>query len=402
MYSSCKITIILGPGNHQSKLIEALKQSGNCFEVFNYYPVLSHTIYNTQGQNIYDYKNILLTKFIQILWAISYRIKPLKNINFHFYLNYTIYDYWASTRITKSSKLLWAWSQVSLKTIHKFKSNNLPVILENPTIHINEWKQILNDEYQTFSPRKYRYYEICKKLCKKIKREYELADTIIVLSDFALQSFLRNKIDNNKLSKVSLYAYSEKHNDAFKRINNHNYEILFVGRIDVLKGIPRFLKVIDKIAINNNFNVTLVGDIKEEVASFFQMNRTYLKITGTKSKSELINIYKNSDLLILPSVQESFGLVILEALSIGLKVLASKNSGAPDIAKYCDNVILYNPFDESELEVKILSLMNNKGIKGTCDLSLFSKENYDAQIAELLNKYLNTSKQNFMEVKDHS
>jgi hypothetical protein len=58
---------------------------------------------------------------------------------------------------------------------------------------------------------------------------------------------------------------------------------------------------------------------------------------------------------------------------------------------------LYNPFDESELEVKILSLMNNKEIKGTCDLSLFSKENYDAQIAELLNKYLNTSKQNFMD-----
>ncbi len=385
-----QFTVILGPGNHQQKLIDALITHGKTFEVFNYYPIISHTIYNSHGHAVYNHQNIFLSKWIQILWAIIIRIKPLKNINYHFYLNFKLYDYWISTRTAKSSKLLWAWSQVSLKTMLKFKSNKLPIILEKPMIHVNEWQQILDKEYQTFSPGHYRYYEICKTLRSRMKQEYELADTIVVLSDFALQSFASNKIDKNKLSKVSLYAYSEGLNHDTKSTEKPNYEILFVGRIDVLKGIPRLLKVIDKLAINNkNVNLTLVGDIKQEVADYFKVKRRYVKIVGTKSKTELVDIYKNSDLLILPSVQESFGLVLLEALSNGLKVLASKNTGAPDIAKYCDQVTLFNPFDENELEEKILSLINNKSMKAYCDLSMFSKENYDDQIGEVLNKYLN-------------
>lgn len=384
------ITLILGPGNHQEKLIDAIKETGYSFEVFNYFPKFTVTSYDSRKKVIFTRTNEFYSFLVKVIWAIFVRINFLKKTNAHVYLSNCIYDYWVSKNISKTSKLLWAWSQVSLITISSFKNNNLPVILETPMIHINEWVQILDKEYRIYSQGQYRYYEICKPLNTKMKKEYKLADTIVVLSEFALQSFLKNKIDKSKLSKVSLYAYPEGINQGSKSTESSNYEILFVGRIDVLKGIPRLLKVIDKIAINKkNVRITLVGEIKDEVFYLFKKKRPYLKVIGYKTKEELINIYRTADLLILPSVQESFGLVILEALSCGLKVLASINSGAPDIAKFSDNVTLFNPFDEEELKEKILSSINNKRINEYSDLSMFSKENYNAQIGELIDKYLN-------------
>lgn len=383
--SEVKYTVILGPGNHQQKLIDAIKSCGFGFEVFNYYPFFKRTVFDADGNEIYSKENKIFSKLSQMLWATIVRIDFLNKKNYHTYFNYKLYDLWISNNFSKSSTQLWAWSQVSLRTMKAFSRKGATIILEKPMIHVDEWKKILDSEYNMFAPNQYQYYKISNLLTKQMKSEYELADSIVVLSDFALKTFKDNKVCQNKLVKVSLYADMVYPNNDYKILNNSTFNILFVGRIDILKGIPRLLKIIDRVIQKKpNIILTLVGEVKEEVEHLFDFERPYIKLVGVKSKKELTEFYSRADLLILPSVQESFGLVILEALSYGVKVLASKNTGAPDIAEYNKDITLFDPFDEADFEEKCLSLVNRKLDKMHNNFGVFSKQNYELQIKSIL------------------
>ncbi len=385
------ITLILGPGNHQQKLVEALEKAGKSFEVFYNYPIFIIKRYNENGVLINESKNLFFTKVVQLVWAICTRIRVLKNTNYHIYLSNLIFDFWVSRNYSKSSTLLWAWSQVSLKTILKFKNNKLPVILENPMIHVNEWKSILEEEYKKFAPNKYRYYEIHPKLVKQMYKEYELADRIVLLSNFAASTFIKNHINEGKLAKVNLYAYKEGVGFIQKWETDKKIRFLFVGRVDILKGIPRLLEVLKKLHnTNKNFKLTIVGDLKEELSDLFDSKIEFVEFLGTLSAESLKNVYKEHDVLILPSVQESFGLVILEALSNGLFVIASENTGALDIALKCKRVQTFNPFILTEMEKVISAALNpNYYQQNTeCNLDDFSMKQYQKQIVVLLNEVL--------------
>lgn len=385
------ITLILGPGNHQEKLIDAIKETGFSFEVYNNYPKFTITKYNSKKEIVSIKTNRFYTLVVNLIWSIFIRIKFLKKTNIHIYYSHYIYDFWVSKNFAKTSKLLWAWSQVSLLSIKKFKLQNGFVITESPTIHIAEWIKVMDSEYSLYAKDKYQYYKIHKRLSKRIISEYELSDKILVLSSYAKDTFIKHGITNNKLHQIKLYADNIYFKNASIIENKELVKFLFVGRVDVLKGIPRLIEVLTKISLEHkNFSLTIVGEMKEEVEDLFRDQLAFVRIMKPVSKIELKEVYSEHDVLVLPSVQESFGLVLLEALSNGLIVMASNNSGAPDIAKECDKVILFNPFDKSELEQNILSLINGKFINSKCQLSSYNKENYEGDIFELIKTQLNT------------
>jgi len=382
------ITLILGPGNHQEKLIDAIKETGYSFEVFNYFPNFTVTSYDTRKKIIFTRTNEFYSFLVKVIWAIFVRINFLKKTNAHVYLSNCIYDYWVSKNISKTSKLLWAWSQVSLITIKKFKEQKAYVITESPTIHISEWNKIMDAEYGTFAKNKYQYYKIHDSLLKRIISEYKLSDKIVVLSSYAKDSFVKNGITDNKLQLINLYCEEGFHQSANASEEKDFIKFLFVGRIDVLKGIPRLIRVLNKLSLEyKNFSLTVVGEIKEEVEDLFSDNLDFVKILKPMNKSELSKVYSEHDVLVLPSVQEAFGLVILEALTNGLFVLASTNSGAPDVSKESTRVGLINPFDEAGIEKSIREVLVNPQCYRRIDavnINGFSKYNYELSIKNII------------------
>jgi glycosyltransferase involved in cell wall biosynthesis len=382
------LTLILGPGNHQEKLIDAIKETGYSFEVFNCYPKFSVTKFDSKQEIISKRTNHFYSLLVKMVWALFVRINFLKKTNLHIYFAHCIYDYWVSKNVSNSSKLLWAWSQVSLITIKKFKKQNAYVVNESPTIHISEWSKIMNAEYKMFAKNKYQYYKIHKRLSQRIISEYELSDKIVVLSTYAKDTFLKNGISPNKLAQVNLFA-SEWYSKCSNTLENKNFvKFLFVGRVDVLKGIPRLIKVVSKMSLaHKNFSLTIVGEMKEEVEDLFRNHLDFIRILKPINKRELIKVYSEHDVLVLPSVQESFGLVILEALTNGLFVLASLNSGAPDVSKESKRVRLIDPLDEADIEKAIIEVLADpqsyKRIVSS-NINGFSKDNYELSIKNIL------------------
>ena len=74
-------------------------------------------------------------------------------------------------------------------------------------------------------------------------------------------------------------------------------------------------------------------------------------------------MYKESDFVLVTSLDESFGLVIIEAFSYGIPVISSDNMGAKEIIKHKHTGLLYTYGFDNELSENILYLLDNPNIK---------------------------------------
>lgn len=139
--------------------------------------------------------------------------------------------------------------------------------------------------------------------------------------------------------------YGKKWSRQKLRLPKNKKIILFVGRIDPIKGIRLLIDAIFEIVKNHkefekNFRVLLIGgDIKSRHFwnSHEVKNIRYLigvndlscciKFLGSRPHGILPYYYSASDVVVLPSFYESFGFVVLEAMACARAVVASKVGG---------------------------------------------------------------------------
>ena len=122
-------------------------------------------------------------------------------------------------------------------------------------------------------------------------------------------------------------------------LDDNEFILLFSGRLSKEKGIGDAVFVYKRLkekGVNVKFIIAGIGpeenEIKKEVPEAIFL--------GWLQKEELRNVYSASDLLILPSVFDTFSLSVLEAMSCGLPVLAYRKKGPADIIKHNENGLL--------------------------------------------------------------
>lgn len=105
-------------------------------------------------------------------------------------------------------------------------------------------------------------------------------------------------------------------------------ELVQVGDINHNKNVETTVKAI-AILMKQGYkvNLTLVGKVRDQSIYNKIKELDYVNCVGYKTKEELLRIYKESDIFVLPSIHETFGLVYAEALSQGLPLIYSKGQG---------------------------------------------------------------------------
>lgn len=109
-------------------------------------------------------------------------------------------------------------------------------------------------------------------------------------------------------------------------------KLLFVGRVSTEKNLSLLIGVI--LVLRKKYpSLTLDivgpwGNDKESVVKLIEGNSDVVRYLGEiKQRENLLTVYRNHDIFVMPSTKESFGLVYLEALTQGLPVLFTKGQG---------------------------------------------------------------------------
>lgn len=111
--------------------------------------------------------------------------------------------------------------------------------------------------------------------------------------------------------------------------------------------------------------------LRDEFNLAYEMLQGYIKLHNIEKQTilkkfklhEMPDVYKGADVFVLPSENETFGQVFIEAMSCGLPVIGTKVGGIPEIISDSYNGYLVPPDDSSILAQKIERLMNDSTVR---------------------------------------
>jgi glycosyltransferase involved in cell wall biosynthesis len=145
--------------------------------------------------------------------------------------------------------------------------------------------------------------------------------------------------------------------------------ISIVGSLDKRKGIDVLLSAVAKIKGFKNFKVLIIGDGDEEwVKELVQINdlKDYVQLFPFQDPYEFYNI---SDIFVLPSRKEGFGLVVVEAMLMGIPVIRSNTEGARDQILHEQEGFIFKSEDSVELSSYLYKLMNDEELRRKVGIS---------------------------------
>ncbi|NOR14452.1 MAG: glycosyltransferase [Candidatus Aminicenantes bacterium] len=146
----------------------------------------------------------------------------------------------------------------------------------------------------------------------------------------------------------------------------NNLSLLYVGRIEPVKGLMSIIQALDLIkhddpGLFSRLHLKIVGGGKKQE---FVQNREIVRIQqtiedknlkdqvfflGSKRQKELRQHYAAADALVVPSLYESFGLVVVEAMACGTPVLVSKIGKMKSIVREGHSGFSFRPDDPASL-----------------------------------------------------
>jgi glycosyltransferase involved in cell wall biosynthesis len=141
-------------------------------------------------------------------------------------------------------------------------------------------------------------------------------------------------------------------------------KILYVGRLDRLKGVDLLIRAYKQVKEKYpNIELCLVGDgpDKDELKELAE-GTDDIFFEGYKQYDQLLPYYLNSDLFVLPTLKDVWGLVVNEAMMCGLPVICSKYAGCcQDLIKEEENGLVVDPQNLKELSDSISDLISQNG-----------------------------------------
>ncbi len=143
--------------------------------------------------------------------------------------------------------------------------------------------------------------------------------------------------------------------------------VLFVGYNWERKGVEVLVEALARLRAHSDLppvSLTLVGGRGQAAYESRVVERLAGRVRFLGSRTDLVRLYGASDVCVLPSLQESFGLPILEAMACGLPAVVSRCAGVAElISDGIDGVLLSDPRDSEELARKLRDLVTDEGCR---------------------------------------
>ena len=236
--------------------------------------------------------------------------------------------------------VFWGFQGSCHNSLIAAKKAGMITVVELATAHVTAAKRILGEE-QTLQPEwadSIDNLHFPKAYEQRLIAEPHLADFVVAASEFTKSTLREVGIPEAQILYLPLGVDVAEVEPKQKVVYKKPIKLLYAGTITQRKGIKYLLEAIkpyDKSLIE----LHLYGHIQGSGDAFkaYAANVFY---HGPVSQKELFALYKNFDYLVLPSIFEGFGLVIVEAMAAGLPVITTKHTYGAELINHLDNGFL--------------------------------------------------------------
>ena len=136
--------------------------------------------------------------------------------------------------------------------------------------------------------------------------------------------------------------------------------LLFVGRLEAQKNVSMFIESLSHVESQTITTLVGSGDKRQDLTTqATRLNIKDLHFVGRKNGEELLALYRNADIFVLTSDREGMPLVLLEAMAMGLPIVATNVDGTRDVVGQSETGILVPLGDEKAFAAALDKLIND-------------------------------------------
>jgi len=290
--------------------------------------------------------------------------------------------------------IIHVWPSGARRTLEAAARVGIPTILERCSAHTRYAYEVVQRESErlgvTLRLRDDGAFN--EAVLRHEEEEFRLADRLLCPSDFVVQTFLDRGFSLDRLPR-HIYGIDEK---AFYpapdyRPNSAGLRMLFVGYCAVGKGLHYALEAWLKSSAHEKGTFTIAGqfmpDYQNKLASL--LSHPSVRVLG--HRNDVPDLMRNSDVLVLPSLQEGFGLVCTEAMGSGCVPLVS--NACTDFCKHMQNALVHRMGDVAALAEHVSLLDRDRVLLQdlrTAGLKLRDSLTWNAAGVKLLEVYRET------------
>lgn len=223
----------------------------------------------------------------------------------------------------------------ALETLKRAKKIGVYSVYEQPSQHHSFFTNIAHQQIKLFpelnsSATSLLIDEKAKRRNKRRDEELMLADTILCNSSFTKSTLVGAGVDDSKI-KVVPYGFPTPISKLAEKKSDKPFVFFNAGTQNLRKALHLLYKAWE------------ICDFKPHEAELWLIGKMNLPESLRKNlpgkvvvrdsipRTELMQIYQEADVFVLPTLADGFGMVISESMANGLPVITTQNSGGPDI-----------------------------------------------------------------------
>jgi glycosyltransferase involved in cell wall biosynthesis len=264
-------------------------------------------------------------------------------------------------RMAGQIDIVHTWPLGALRTLKTARRLGIPTVLERPNAHTRFAYEVVRDECRRLGVELPRGHEHAynEEVLRIEEEEYELADALLCPSNFVVRTFVEKGVPREKLVR-HIYGFDEKrfYPADRPRSNCNGLTMLSVGVCAVRKGLHFALEAWLKSPASRNGKFLIAGGFVPSYQQRLAPMLAHPSVQVLGHRTDVADLMRQSDILVLPSIEEGFGLVCTEAMGSGCVPLVSE--ACTDICRHMENALVHKIGDVAELQRHITLLFENR------------------------------------------
>ncbi len=275
---------------------------------------------------------------------------PLRRRGCYSYVKDNLFDAMARRRIPPCD-IFHAWGNYALISIPYARKFGAGIVIERGSTHPRFQERILREEFDKYG---LRCEPAHPQIIEKGLEEIELADRVVIPSEFVRRTFVENGVPSDKLvvapygADLSLFRRLPKRDDVFR--------VIFVGNIGIQKGVHYLLDAWKRLGSARG-ELVLVGSVEADARAILARHEGCFRLAGHVPQEKLSRLYSDASVFVLPSLQEGSALVTYEAMACGLPLIVTENTGS--VARDGRDGFIVPVRDPDAIAEKLLRLRDN-------------------------------------------
>jgi len=283
------------------------------------------------------------------------------------------------------------WPLGAMRTLKTARTLGIPTFLERPNAHTKFAYEVVQEECArlgiTMPPGHEHAYNA--EFLRHEETEYELADHLLCPSDFVAKTFRENGFPAEKLARHQ-YGFDDKLFFAGQQnaTPDRGLTMIFVGGCAPRKGLHYALDAWLASGAQKKGTFLIAGGFIPGYAEKLSAQLAHPSVKRLGHRSDVAELMRQSDVFVLPSIEEGSALVTLEARGSGCVLLVSDASGA--ICEHNESALVHSARDIKTLTEQLALLNSDRSLLRrlrTASLATASEITWAAAGRKLLSVY---------------